>query len=515
MGRKPSKDEWKMFLDDQKQQRRPYFIKIYMEQIPELDHKYRNYPSPYLADGITPNPYYIPHDEISDMLKKYLKAKISAVSPEDYFVCAIVHDADTVGDVVEGVWTVANEKPHVHIVIWKNGDNRLKLSTVYNLLGISFRDPKEDKVIDHIIKTDDEWYRHCIDNDCTWEVDAISGTSTIHYPDDTVLIAHKGIMLVKDIPNCLTYLLHDTEDAISQGKTKYSESDLICNDMDTYKKYYEEYFHSLTCPKSWEDRENQFFTWGYELRDLWDLEKRYPPHVRSKREYKECVRAYYAGIDQNISDNPNVNRLCVYIQSPPGFGKTYFARNKIPNSCVIDGGKSGKFDKLKPSHDALVINDAYAENFLNLSDNYKVSTYRRNANNAYFCGNLLLVLSNEEFKEYMENTEKIDPEQLDALKSRFYICKVILTDGTYKLLVLSPCVRGTQKDIENRENRFNELRSTFEMSLKEYQESGGDIDLVTYKKSIKEKYQKECPDNESGLKYAKENDLIEELPYNK
>lgn len=496
-----------------KQVRSSLSIKIYADQLPALG-TYLNYMNPTLSDG-APNPWHRP--SIADEMKAYLRDMISKISPSEYGVHGIVHDTDNADGTASRdgitIWVSAVEKPHAHLLVIIPAGKHPRLSQIYKALGIVWREPKPDEVIDQIIPDDptDPLYRSCIESNCTWVVE--DGKTTIHYPDDTILMTHGGVEVCSSPSALAMYLTHDTDQAIKDQKHQYDVSEIISNDMTSYMALREKYAYE-NMPTDWDSIAKAFYDWGYDLKDIDELDTRFSIKIKAKHMYDVAKREYWKGVEHNIQDLPNVNRLCIFIQSPPGIGKTYFARNylaKRQRTFVIDGGKTGKTDRLKVSDEALVINDQYVENLINLADGYKTTTYRRGSNNGFFCGDTLVILSNRVFPDYMNEEAHIPDENLAAIEDRFYICTI--TDSK-KLVVIKPCTRGSMRDIEDRERRYMDFKDMLEFSLQEYVESGGDIDLLEYKNGIKEKYRREKEllesDNPEFLEFRKA--LMNEIP---
>lgn len=373
------------------------------------------------------------HIDITDMsameqrnaMNEKIRTALEKVDPEKWCVMAIVHYKDYNND---KVWGASSEKPHIHIygrIIDKK--KPCKVRTILNVLGIEFRNPEDEN-----------------------------------------LFKEHGVESCQSFVACAMYLTHDTEEAERDGKAHYDIDEIISNyTPQQVMNIRSGYIGGLTGNGKIDfatqvEMDNTAFTLGYELKDfdLWYNELSLAQRkLNSMRIIKE---SYQRGVQKRVDENATLNRLCIFIQGSPGIGKTYFAQ-KLPNSYVVDGGGSGKFDRLKPSHQVLVINDYHSENILNMSDNYMCQTYKRNRDNAYWCGNLLIVTANTSFEDWLKDCGVFTTTE--AYRSRFYICQV-MPDS--ELHTLSVSKRGTNTEQEKRLHQFEEFKKLFEASLREY-----------------------------------------------
>ena len=209
---------------------------------------------------------------------------------------------------------------------------------------------------------------------------------------------------------------------------------------------------------------------------------------------KTIRESYFRGVTARADDpaKNGVLRLCIFIEGEPDCGKTYAAIHALDKMGIstlqIGGGGTGKLDKLKPSHGAIVIDDDLCPNLLNMSGNYVCQAYRRNRNNPYWCGQYLVVTSNLTFPDWLiacgfhkciakrwnPETQKMDDifEHHDALESRFYICR--MDDRELKLV--SPSKRGTYEEQTKRLDMFACFRDRFEEIAVRYTKDERSVD---------------------------------------
>lgn len=363
--------------------------------------------------------------EQRDAMNEKIKQALARIDPKKWCVIAIVHYKDYNHD---KVWGSSAEKPHIHIygrILDKK--KPCKVRTILNVLEIKFRNPEDEN-----------------------------------------LFKEHGVESCKNFVSCAMYLTHDTEQAELDGKAHYDVNEIISNyTPQQVENIRAGYIGGLTASgkidfASQVEMDETAFTLGYKLKDFEAWYNELNLAQRKLNTMRIIKESYQRGVQKRVDENATLNRLCIFIQGKPGIGKTYFAQ-QLPDHYIVDGGGSGKFDRLKPSHQTLVINDYHSENILNLSDNYMCQTYKRNRDNAYWCGNLLIVTANTSFDDWLRDCG-ID-KTTDAYRSRFYICQVT---SDLKLQTLSVSKRGTYTEQKERLKKFTEFKELFEKSLQEY-----------------------------------------------
>ena len=388
----------------------------------------------------------------SERLVQDLKTRIRRLDATEMQVLMIVHNADFDHD---DYWDPAAEKPHIHIIMrfigkMPNGNiRRERIGGILEKLGVTYR-PDVDRTL---------WEQH-------------------------------GVEAIGDFVEYSNYLLHWTEKAKKAGKHCYDLNELISNlsadevlkILDGHKRISEVAPDENTKAQieTLIDLDRTSYQLGYSLQDFDNWYGSLPFVVRSHQSMKTIKESYYRGITARAEDpaQNGILRLCIFIEGEPDGGKTYaavHALDKMGASVLrIGGGGTGKFDKLKPSHDAIVIDDDLCSNLLNMSDNYICQAYRRNKNNPFWCGQYLIATSNLSFTDWLiscgfhkcisqhwnpETQEMEDTyEHHAALESRFYICKMV----DRKLDLVSPSRRGTYEEQTERLSMFERFREEYE-----------------------------------------------------
>lgn len=362
-----------------------------------------------------------------------VKEAIRACDKEELHIISIKHDKDYKTD---DWWEPANEKPHYHIIMRMCNNKTTRVRNVLNMLGIEFRHPEDDVL----------WGKH-------------------------------GVETVRDFAKMATYLTHETEQAQLDAKEPYDMEELISNlSIDEIKEVRQGYKRlgqtSRIGNKELEALDKQAWALGWSLQDFdtWFNELSFA--VRANSKMRVLKQTYMQAIEARACQKGEINRLCVFIHSNANAGKTYNSSKALEamgkKVYKVDGGGTGKYDRLKVSHDAVIIDDNCTENVLNMSDNYICQAYRRSSNNPFWCGRYFVVTSNFTFEEWLRRcgVEKI---HFEATKSRFYICEVEQNEaGTYELKCKSASWRGTPQDQQERKEMFIEFRNQYNASSAEY-----------------------------------------------
>lgn len=393
------------------------------------------------------------YDEQLGISWSEFKERVAQINKDEWEINAIAHDADYLKN---DIHNPDKEKVHYHILIRRKDNTARELKQYLSLLGINFR-PGED---DGLFKQD-------------------------------------GVTTVGSWAKYSLYLIHETEQAIKDGKKPYRVEDMVSTlSYDELIKLLGGEKHRVNGIKMTNELGDEIakeaYKVGKNLKDfeVWFDELPYNVRIRNA-DVKEWKRMYNRGMEETLTD-PNktaINKLCIFISGPANVGKSYASRYALGNKKILDvsGQKTGKFDSLNSSIDAIMIDDDTSSNLLQLCDNRICKLYRRNSDNRLFCGDTVVVTSNLTFFQWyckcnniVRETEKdLRPEEKDtyyATKSRFYICEIkeghCDTDDYYKgrhvLWMSSPSTRGTEKDqLERREkfidfyNRFNECMQSY------------------------------------------------------
>lgn len=383
---------------------------------------------------------------------------IRQVDSSKYIVIGICHNRD---EVTDGIWNVAKEKEHYHIIVKCRDRNKtVKVTTVLNMLGIKFRKDIDDNI----------WINH-------------------------------GVESVGNFASYAVYLTHETEAAIKEHKERYALSEYVSNiTISEINQIRDGYFgYGQDVQKITDTQMNELdkvaYELGYSLADFDEWYNKLSFFVRSNVKMRTIRESYGRGVTARIAERREITRLCVFIQGSPGIGKTYAAQTALLNkrTLSVNGGGTGKFDNLKPTHEAIIIDDETCPNLLNMTDNYICPVYRRNKNNPVWAGGYFVVTSNLDFRGWAEscgihtrNTKNYygadvsrcpDSETYKALLSRFYICHVETNVNGRNVLILDvPSCRGSVDEQQLRLNMFKEFRVRFNAIIASYVSSTNTVD---------------------------------------
>ena len=361
--------------------------------------------------------------------------RVKAVDKSKYQILAIIHDRDQKLD-IHDLYVDSTLKPHVHIIVRCCNGKTVHVQTIMNMLGIVFR-----KGI-----------------------------------DDSLIVRNKGIDTIhKTFAHAATYLTHDTEEA-AKCKEHYELEEIISNlTIDEIKEVRDGYI-KLAASTAKVDKQhmaeldNYAFNLGYELKDFDDWYNTLTFAERCTASMKVVRESYYRGCQKKFDEHIQILRKCIFVQGEPNQGKTYAAIQALSGNKIlcIGGGGTGKFDRLKPSHNAIVIDDDVCPNLLNIADNYACQAYRRGANNPIWAGEWLVVTSNESFGKWLISCgfREDDRSHRDALRSRFFICHV--GDDTKELYLDDVNLRGTIAEQKQRMRDFLQFKKAFNDTIKSY-----------------------------------------------
>lgn len=375
----------------------------------------------------------------------FLYSSICNTLPADFQVLAIKHDRDAYSD---GIWKVATEKPHYHIIVrCTDHKKRVRVGTVMRCLGIYFR-PGVDDVL---------WINH-------------------------------GVETIGSFAGYATYLTHETDDAIRDGKELYDISEIVSNlSPEGIKQVREGYVRVSEQRKVTLDEliklDKEAYQRGYDLQSFDSWYGSLPFNVRSNAKMKTVQESYYRGVRVRVEEQPEVLRLCVFIEGEHNTGKTYAARAALEGKRVltIEGGGSGKFDKLSADHDAILVSDDVVPNLLNLTDNYICQAYRRQRDNPAWTGQYFIVTSNLTFDEWLAECGITKREHIQAMRSRFFIC-ALKHDKTHvtSLSLSQASERGSIEEQKKRLEMFGEFRQKFNETIAQYKPCAESIDYQRY-----------------------------------
>lgn len=394
--------------------------------------------------------------KISKRLLKRVLAKIRKVPRAKINrLFGILHDRDPQYD-DDGMYSASIDKPHIHICVQHN--EPIKISTIFNLLGINGKRP-EDKSF---------WENGAIQHMAHLESSALYATH------ETAAARHKEKYRIEEVylnfPLSEFQALRDKALRAQEGR---EENNMITK----------------------EDMSKEAEQLGYARKDFnaWWRSKPYQTRIDTALR-NDCREAYQMGVDAYAEDNElYLPRLSIYISGDYGVGKTYttimLCKAMGLKTYVVDGGETGAYDGVKPYHDALIIDDYTGKNLLNIADRKPCHLYRRNKNNPWWLGSYYIVLGNESFpewavscsKEYGKFEVKKDEDTGDtervfkptdkykAAESRFFICDLRRIDGHYRLECSKPFGRGSKITQLEMAKQFAEFRDKFNEAIYDYE----------------------------------------------
>lgn len=414
-------------------------IKIYIEQLLTKEERFDE-------DGSLKE---ITKERAQETLNAF-KRRLKEIPKNEWQIIAIVHDKDP----ASGGWSDATEKPHIHVIIRcivrdKGGDiMRPRVNTYLNRLGIYYQ---------------------------------ISDSN----PVDLALWKKHGVEYCWHFGEYAIYLLHKSDKAKAAGKEPYKIEEFFGNLTEEEIRQVMEDSVVLddsgekVTPRKLAELDETAYKLGYELGDFDAWYGDLPFNVRSCAKMKTVRESYERGINKRLESDEVVSRLCVFVQSPSNMGKTYAARYALQKlgKRYLDasGGDTGKFDNLKVTHDAIIVDDdSCGKHVLNLADTTYTRVYRRNKNNPAWVGDYLIVTSNLSFDAWLYTCGIYDAGQIRAAKSRFYICHLAPVDGTGRnvLECIRPAMRGDDDLSREIDAKYKSFRNYFNASLALYHAKG-------------------------------------------
>lgn len=342
-------------------------------------------------------------------------------------VILCMHNRD-VRDSSDDLWAPAVEKRHYHLIARGLEGYQFQVLAMLRRLGVVFRPSIDDEL---------------------WK--------------------NKGVETVGNFSQYALYFTHETDDALSNG-SKYTydletmwrngesktfdpiyldgcDGFMVANmSMQAVKEIREGYirvnrkYSKLNIDQK-RAIDQELFDLGYQFGnfDKWLDSQDFVVRADAKRRVYE--ESYARGAERRRIDMEEkgevVNRVCIFIQGESGTGKSYASLGALKQKgfkvLSVDGGGSGKFDKLKPDHDAILVNDDVLPNALNLCDDKICHAYRRQSNNPLWAGRFVVVTSNKSFTDWLTDCHITNPEHVKAMNCRFFRCHMVERGGLYYL----------------------------------------------------------------------------------
>lgn len=368
--------------------------------------------------------------------------RVRQIDKNRFYVMAIKHDED---EETDGVWDVAKEKPHYHLIIKsKDSHDRPRVKDMLSKLGIIFRPGIDD-----------------------------------------TLLENRALETVGNYSAYALYITHDTPQARLDNKCPYDVGRIVSNlTPDEVQQIRDGFSRTHENRKLTPDELAELDSAAYELgKRLGDFDKWYDALTffeRSNAKMRTIKESYYRGVENRLRENNFLLRCCIYIRGDGNTGKTYTSEKSMRKMgravLSVGGGGSGKFDNLLPSHGCILVDDDICPNLLNMADNKICHAYRRNKDNPVWAGDYLIITSNLPFEDFCErcglkvkDLKGLYTKQFEALKTRFFFCEMTRdADGGLRLVCREPSTRGTEAEQEQRGAMFREFWQTFNELIKDY-----------------------------------------------
>lgn len=360
--------------------------------------------------------------------------RVQKVDKSEYQVIAIIHDRDTKID-MNDLYADSTLKPHIHIIV-RCVKSSKRISQIMSMLGIVFR-PKID---------------------------------------DTLLVRNKGIDYIhKNFATATAYLTHETEEA-EKYKAPYAMHELISNlTFDEIQTIKDGYIRISSASyrvdkQHMAELDEYAFKRGFELKDFDDWYNTLTFAERTSASMRTVRESYMRGCQKKFDEHATVLRKCIFIKGEPNTGKTYASEKALADKkfLKVSGGGTGKFDNLKPSHSAIIIDDDICPNLLNMSDNYLCKAYKRQKDNPIWAGEWLVVTSNLEFDDWLNTCGIHEQVHINAMRSRFFVCELVEQNGVSHLGLQSPSLRGSVAERQQRLLDFLKFQKAFDETIKDY-----------------------------------------------
>lgn len=379
---------------------------------------------------------------------------IISFDPKVVQVMAICHFRDIID---KGIWECARAKPHWHVILrFVDHNCRKRIVNILNALKVKYRPGLDDEL----------WKEH-------------------------------GVETVGDFASYAVYLLHETKQARRDGKERYAPCEIISNlTMEEQEQIRAGYVRLSDNRKITEEElvslDKEAYDLGFSLKNFDKWYDALPFKVRCNTKMRVICESYERGARAKMELHELIPRLNLFIMGLHNGGKTFATQSVYAEKglefLTVRGGGSGKFDNLKPYHNAIVIDDDICPNLLNMSDSYICRAYRRNRNNPIWAGNYFVVTSNLTFAEWLAmcGIEPFLPHSTShwskhgmAMRSRFLVCSIVCDDDGHKKLYLSKdgcMLRGNNEQQKQLMSMYVDFRDRFNRIIDSYHPEELDMD---------------------------------------
>ena len=372
---------------------------------------------------------------------EYVKKKLQSLNRSEWQVLAIRHDKD----VVEGsdFFKPAIEKPHYHILMRRINPN-----------GTLMRNGRHVRTF-------------------------LKGTGIVFRPCDKTLIENHGLETVADWCAYVLYLTHETEKARLDGKEVYDVSDLVGNvTMDEVMQFRDGYLRVSAEKRKLSQTDlaeiaKTVYELGLALKDYEDWNDQQSFLVQSHSKQSAWRERYERGVKKYMDiHGSDVKRLCIFIKGSHGVGKTRTTGHVLQDMkyrwLQIGGGGTGKYDDIRCTTQALLIDDDTAPKVLTMAQSQICKAYKRGKGNPYWTGEMLVVTSNLDIDTWaLECGAKV--EELVSVRDRFYICETVKVGSKTRLKVIEPSTRGNEEEQLWAHDLFKKFQKMFHEDIDKFQ----------------------------------------------
>lgn len=401
----------------------------------------------------------------------YLISRVRTYDKDKFRVLLFMHNQDENED--GDLWVKSCEKMHFHMLVegvpcGKDKKKRqFTVNAILRDLGVVFRPGIDDKL----------WENRGVET-----LNDFSGYA-LYATHETPKAKQNGLKFEYDLETMWANGLYSPKDSTF---LKTCEGIMVSNlTLEEVKEVREGYtrlnLHKRVTFEDLEGLDKELFELGKAYGDIDTYIDNLPFSVRSHCKMRTLKESYDRGLsrrlEEDLANNKNLLRLCVFVQGQTGTGKTYGALKALSDKRVltVGGQKTGKFDNLKPSTQAIVIDDDTLPNALQMSDDYPCRAYRRNSNNPVWCGDYLIITSNLTFDEWLKSCGFSNPTHLKAMHERFFICHIESVLNKNALWCDEIVKRGTAEKVQMLVDKFTDFQEKYNESLASYRPASSSV----------------------------------------
>lgn len=394
-------------------------------------------------------------NKLVDDAIKHVKGVITSYA-SDFIALGVVHDKDLNTD---SFYDDKLKKLHFHIIFVRKDHKRFRVASIFNDLGI------------------------------------------VKNLNDDRLFSEAGAETIGSLADYSMYLTHETEQAMRDGKYRYSVDDIFKNvsdaDLNALRSMYNSpQLKDKLSVRDWDVATKKAYELGLGCGDFdaWSNQN-FHATQQANRVFSVVHNEYERGLVQGIQ-KVNIPRVSIVISGVRNVGKSYavkyaFNKMKINNVLTCPAG-SGKYDAVTPATQALVFDDVLPSQALNVMDDGGVVLHRRNSGDRPWLGNFVVSTTNYSFdrfsekclgirRKYQENSygsgenadytgfiSLDDQDRRDALESRIYAYTVVVDDRGVHLKCEHKCERGSRAVLEQKNKLVAEFVEYVEESMNAY-----------------------------------------------